>query len=33
MFANGKIANAFGNMLKLSYGPDNLRSEIPIPND
>ncbi len=25
-FAKGNIANAFGNMLKLSSGPDNVAS-------
>ena len=28
---NGKIAKAFGNILKLSSGPDKCKSLIPIP--
>jgi len=29
---NGKIDNAFGKILKLSYGPDKVSESILIPN-
>lgn len=31
-FGHGKIAKALGNTLKLSSGPDNVRSWILYPN-
>jgi hypothetical protein len=32
IFAKGKMAKAFGKILKLSYGPESFKSSIYMPS-